>query len=84
MDNGPEFISRALDLWAWINRVTRDYSQPGKHTHNAFVDLYNGSFRTECLNASRFLSPRMDQTDRRETMSPCWLTGTASLQRPVC
>jgi putative transposase len=29
-DHGPEFISRALDHPAYINRVTLDFSGPGK------------------------------------------------------
>jgi len=53
---GPEFISRDLDLWAWLNGVTLDFSRPGKPTDNAFVESFNGSFRAECLNASWFLS----------------------------
>ena len=35
LDNGPEFISRDLDLWAWSNGVTLDFSRPGKPTDNA-------------------------------------------------
>ena len=42
VDNGPEFISRALDHWAYINRVTLDFSRPGKPTDNAFVESFNG------------------------------------------
>lgn len=37
VDNGPEFISKDLDLWAWMNGVTLDFSRPGKPTDNAFV-----------------------------------------------
>jgi len=39
---GPEFIFRALDHWAYINRVTLDFSRPGKPTDNAFVESFNG------------------------------------------
>ena len=56
VDNGPEFISKALDLWAWLNGVTLDFSRPGKPTDNAFIESFNGSFRAECLNACWFLS----------------------------
>ena len=51
LDNGPEFISKALDLWVWLNGVTLDFSRPGKPTDNAFIESINGSFRAECLNA---------------------------------
>lgn len=56
VDNGPEFISKDLDLWAYLNGVTLDFSRPGKPTDNAFVEAFNGKFRAECLNASWFLS----------------------------
>jgi len=29
-DNGAEFISRALDKWAYKNGVTMDFLRPGK------------------------------------------------------
>jgi len=56
VDNGPEFIGKDLDLWAYMNGVTLDLSRPGKPTDDAFVESFNGSFRAECLNASWFLS----------------------------
>jgi len=56
LDNGPEFISKALDLWAYQARVTLDFSRPGKPTDNAYIESFNGSFRDECLNTNWFLS----------------------------
>ncbi len=56
VDNGPEFISKALDHWAYINRVNLDFSRPGKPTDNAFVESFNGRFRDECLNTHWFLN----------------------------
>lgn len=56
VDNGPEFISKALDLWAYENDVTLDFSRPGKPTDNAYIESFNGSFRDECLNVNWFLS----------------------------
>lgn len=55
-DNGSEFISKEVDRWAYENKVTLDYSRPGKPTDNPFVESFNGSFRDECLNAHWFLS----------------------------
>jgi putative transposase len=52
VNNGPEFVSKALDQWAYENRVTLDFSRPGKPTDNAFVESFNGSFRDECLNVN--------------------------------
>ncbi len=56
LDNGPEFISKALDLWAYPSGVTLDFSRPGKPTDNAYIESFNGSFRDECLNVNWFLS----------------------------
>lgn len=56
VDNGPEFISKELDLWAYTNKVTLDFSRPGKPTDNAFIESFNGKFREECLNENWFLS----------------------------
>jgi putative transposase len=56
VDQGSEFISRDLDLWAYTNGVTLDFSRPGKPTDNAFIEEFNGRFRAECLNAHWFMS----------------------------
>ena len=32
VDQGPELVSKALDLWAWLNGVTLDFSRPGTLT----------------------------------------------------
>lgn len=56
VDNGPEFISKALDSWAYFNKVKLDYSRPGTPTDNAYIESFNGSFRDECLNTNWFLS----------------------------
>jgi putative transposase len=56
VDNGPEFISKALDAWAHQNGVQLEFSRPGKPTDNAFVESFNGRFRDECLNQHWFTS----------------------------
>jgi len=53
-DNGSEFSSRGLDLWAYPNRVRMDFSRPGKPTDNAPIESCNGTFRKECLNLHGF------------------------------
>ena len=50
VDNGPEFIFRRLDLWAYFHGVKLDFSRPGKPTDNAFIESFNGRLRVECLN----------------------------------
>lgn len=56
VDNGPEFTSKALDQWAYLNKVTLDFSRPGKPTDNAFIESFNGKLRSECLNQHWFTS----------------------------
>ena len=53
-DNGSEFSSQAMDLWAYQNGVRIAFSRPGKPTDNAFVESFNGTFRAECLDAHWF------------------------------
>ena len=56
IDNGPEFISKALDAWAYRNGVRLEFSRPGKPTDNAFAESFNGRFRDECLDQHWFAS----------------------------
>lgn len=56
VDQGPEFVSKVLDLWAYARGVELDFSRPGKPTDNAFIESLNGKFRAECLSAHWFLS----------------------------
>jgi len=53
-DNGCEFTSHVMDLWAYQNGVQIDFSRPGKPTDNAFVESFNGTLREECLNTHWF------------------------------
>lgn len=56
VDNGPEFISKELDKWAYEHNITLDFSRPGKPMDNAYIESFNGSLRDECLNIHWFLS----------------------------
>ena len=42
VDNGPEFISKKLDTWAYYYGVKLDFIRPGKPVENAFVESFNG------------------------------------------
>lgn len=55
-DNGPEFISKEVDLWAYRHQIKTDISRPGKPTDNAYIESFNGRFRQECLKQHWFLS----------------------------
>ena len=63
-DNGSEFVGRLVDLWAYANGVTMEFSRPGKPTDNAFIESFNGSLRDECLNVHWF----DDLTDAKEKL----------------
>jgi transposase InsO family protein len=39
------FVGRALDVWAYVNKVRIDFARPGKPTHNAYVKSFNGRLR---------------------------------------
>ncbi len=56
VDIGSEFISKALDKWAYEHDVILNFSRPGKPTDNPFMESFNGSFRDECLDLHWFLS----------------------------
>ena len=56
VDQGSEFISRDLDLRAYMRGVVLDFSRPGTPTDNAFIESFNGRFRAECLNQHWFMS----------------------------
>jgi putative transposase len=55
-DNGPEFISRALEEWEFSAGIRHQFIRPGKPVENAFVESFNGRLRDECLNETLFFS----------------------------
>jgi putative transposase len=55
-DNGPEFVSTALDQWAAQHGVALAFIEPGKPVQNAYIESFNGKFRDECLNGHWFVS----------------------------
>ena len=58
VDNGPEFVSRVVDQWAYENEVELHFIEPGKPTQNAYIESFNGKFRYECLNQNWFVGLR--------------------------
>lgn len=53
-DNGSEFTSQIMDLWAYHSQVQIDFSRPSKPTDNAHVESFNGTLRSECLDVHWF------------------------------
>ncbi len=53
-DNGPEFISKAVDAWMYEHGVDHQFIEPGKPQQNGYVESFNGKVRDECLNQHCF------------------------------
>jgi putative transposase len=54
MDNGPEFISKALRGWA--QEVDLVFIPPAQPWRNGFIESFNGRLRDECLGVDQFYS----------------------------
>jgi putative transposase len=50
VDNGTEFASKAMDLWADTNGVHLDLIRPGQQIENGHIESFNERLRNECLN----------------------------------
>lgn len=48
-DNGPEYISGALQQWAEQHGIKLDYIQPGNPQQNAYIERYNRTVRYDWL-----------------------------------
>ena len=55
-DNGPEFISRALEEWEFATGIRHQFIRPGKPVENAYIESFNGRLRDEFLNENLFFS----------------------------
>ena len=56
VDNGPEFVSKAVDQWAARSGVNLRFIDPGKPMQNGYIESFNGKFRDECLSQHWFIS----------------------------
>ena len=56
VDHGTEFMSKALEAWAFYRGVQLDFTRPGKPTDNSHIESFNGRLRDECLNVHQFFS----------------------------
>ncbi len=57
-DNGPEFIARALRMWAIEQRSEITTIAPGKPWQNGSVESFHATFRGECLDREWFAHRR--------------------------
>jgi putative transposase len=53
-DNGPEYISQQLTMWAENRGIKLLYIQPGKPQQNAYVERYNRTVRYDWLGQYLF------------------------------
>jgi putative transposase len=56
VDNGTEFASKAMDLWAYTNGVHLYFIRPGRPVENGYIESVNGKLRGECLNVEVFFT----------------------------
>ena len=56
VDNGPEYVSAVLQVWAQKRGIGLSYIQPGKPQQNAYVERYNRTVRQEWLGQYIFQS----------------------------
>ncbi len=56
VDNGTEFASKAMDLWAYTHHVHLDFIRPGRPVENGYIESFNGKLRDECLNVEVFFT----------------------------
>jgi transposase InsO family protein len=55
LDGRRLWVLTVVDLWAYANGITLDFSRPGKPTDNAYVESFNATVRLECLGRHWFL-----------------------------
>ena len=75
-DNGPEYLSGALQAWAGRRGIRLNYIQPGKPQQNAYVERYNRTVRYDWLAQTLF-----DSIDDVQTSATRWLW-TYNNERP--
>ena len=68
VDNGPEFISHALQQWCEGRSIQLRFIQKGKPTQNAYIERFNRTFRGAVLN--RFI---FDSLDQARLFSQAWM-----------
>lgn len=68
VDNGPEFTSKDLDLWAREQGINLQYIQPGRPMQNGYIERFNGSYRKEILDAYLFFD-----LDEVRTLTEEWI-----------
>ena len=82
MDHGTEFMSKALEEWAYQRGVKLDFTHPGKPTENGHIESFNGRLRDECLNVNQFNSLDDAQAQDRSVADRLQCASSTQLARP--
>ncbi|MGH8114495.1 MAG: IS3 family transposase [Rhodanobacteraceae bacterium] len=53
-DNGPELRSQVIEDWATRRSIRWDFTQPGHPEQNAYIERFNGTYRSEVLDMYQF------------------------------
>ena len=61
-DNGPEYVSSLLAIWAENHNIKLMFIQPGKPQQNAYVERYNRTVRYDWLAQHIFTTIEQVQT----------------------
>jgi len=56
VDNETEFVSKAMDVWAYQHGVQLDFIRPARPVENSYSESFNGRLRDECLNVELFFT----------------------------
>jgi putative transposase len=67
-DNGPEYVSQALEDWATTNGIELTFIQPGKPHQNGYIERFNRTYREEILDNYAF-----ENLSQARTMTNAWM-----------
>ena len=72
VDNGTEFASKAMDVWAYQYGVQLDFIRPGRPVENGYIESFNGRLRDECDP-----KPEKRASDKLSLKRRAWSSGRA-------
>ena len=67
-DNGPEYVSQALEDWALNNGIQLTFIQKGKPHQNGYIERFNRTYREEILDNYAF-----ENLSQARVMTNAWM-----------